>query len=293
MKYELVKPEIGNIFDGIWEILKVRWLFWVLFVATAGILGLFLYLVFVEVGSQAAFGVNFLLSLLFLFICAFAIIFTPIALYYEQVEMAVRKMFWVQLAQANNWEYVYDFDFSQENAVMFQQGYRKHISHYIRGVIDNRPFRAFNYNFSVGSERYSKYSQRTYEYTVFAFRFEGVFPHAYLNSSHNKYSISAGEKIPLASEFEKKYSLSAPKDYEIEALEIFTPDILVKLIDGGYIYDVEFIDNEMFVFIDGTTNTFELLKTELSRVLELVDLFDNKLDAFKFHKIGDMSYHLE
>ncbi|MBI5798674.1 MAG: hypothetical protein HZB10_01970 [Candidatus Yonathbacteria bacterium] len=114
-----------------------------------------------------------------------------------------------------------------------------------------------------------------------------------MNNKHNSYSISAGEKLPIPQEFEKEFTLSAPRKYETEALEIFTPDIFIKLLDGGFTHDVELVDHEILMFVDGGTDNFEKLEKEFNRAMEIEDLFDEKLDKFRFEQIGDISPQLK
>ena len=98
--------------------------------------------------------------------------------------------------------------------------------------------------------------------------------------------------IPLPVEFEKNFSLSAPRKYEIEALAIFTLDVLAGLLDNGFAYDVEFVNQEVLIFTDGQINDFGGLERAFDQALKLEDLLDEKLDRFKFQQIGDMPHTL-
>lgn len=215
------------------------------------------------------------------------IIFVPfviVILYAGFVREKIKVLFWKQFAELNGWKYKSYSDPNQEQGIMFRQGHSRIIYNCVEGIIDERNFRVFSYNFSIGSGKHRK----TYFYTVFAFKFKGSFPNIYLNNKVNSYSIKVGEPIPLPTEFEKSFSLSAPKEYEIEALEIFTPDVLASLLDNKFNHDVEFINQEMLIFSDGWINTAEELAKEFKRALELEDLLDEKLDKFKMEIIGDM-----
>lgn len=273
MSFQIKKPEIKSIPKAVWNTVKVRWQFWTI-LAIGFILGVILMVLTVK------HSVDYARSLVIPFIIIFVYIYS--------FQNKIRTSFWKQIADINSWQYKHYGDFEQELGVMFRQGNNRHISHIIDGNIDGRSFRIFNYDFAVGSGK----SKKTYHYTVFSFKFNGSFPHIYLNNRHNRYSVSVGEKIPLPGEFEKSFSLSAPKEYEIEALEIFTPEILARLLDGGFTYDIEFVDKEMLVFTDGLINNSEELIQKFNQALELEDLFDEKLDKFKFQPIGDMPYSL-
>ncbi len=209
----------------------------------------------------------------------------PILFYFMITVNKVRDSFWKQFAETNSWTYIGNTDASGESGVMFKQGSGVGVlEHLIAGSVDGRAMRLFQYQFSVkrGKDRESFF------YTVFSFKFKGSFPDVYLNNKHNAYSISVGEEIPLPVEFEKQFSLSAPKEYEVEALEIFTPEVLAKLLDGGFTHDVEFIGQEMHLFVDGYIDSLAKLKEEFGRAVALEKLLEVKLDRFKFDQVGNM-----
>lgn len=273
MAFQILKPEIVSIPRAVWNTLKVRWQFWTA-LAVVFISGIILVVLMVK------YSVDYARWLVIPLIIIFAYVYS--------VQKKIRTSFWKQFAEINGWYYEGYGVPEQESGVMFRQGNNKNISYIIKGSIDDRSFRIFNYEFSTGSGK----SKKTYYYTVFTFKFNGSFPHIYLNNKYNRYSVSVGEKIPLSGEFEKNFSLSAPKEYEIEALEIFTPDILVGLLDGGFTHDIEFVNQEMLVFTEEQIDNSEELIQKFNQALELEDLLDEKLDKFKFQPIGDLPHSL-
>lgn len=268
MPFHIARPEITNISKETWNALRAQWQFWV---------GLCIAVITFVVLLQWSRDLEISLIPFFIF-----------AIYIGVVQGKIATSFWRRFAEVNGWKYITNGDPDQELGLMFQQGAGRRISHVIEGVVGDRRFRIFNYEFGVGSGD----NQKIYYYTVFVFTFDGSFPHIYLNNKRNSYSIKAGEVVPLPSEFEKQFSLSAPRKYEIEALAIFTPDVLARLLDNEFAHDVEFIDHKVLIFTDGLMNTFEKLEQEFNRVLELEDLLDEKLDRFKFQPVGDMAHRL-
>lgn len=265
--YNFLMPEVKSINKATAVELCKRWQSWVVFITA------FCFSVIIGLWLGAGAKIT---------------IFTPliiIILYVGFVQGQVRTLFWKHFALLNGWQYKSDSELSAEQqGIMFRQGDNRNISNCIKGVIDNRRFRIFSYNFSTGSGK----NKRTYSYTVFAFKFNGTFPHIYLNNKVNFYGIKVGESIPLPTEFEKSFSLSTPKEYEIEALEIFTPDVLASLLDNKFGHDVEFVNQEMLIFFEGQISNSEQLDKEFRRALDLEDLLDEKLDRFKTETIGDM-----
>ena len=279
MDFQILKPETASISREIWNTVKIRWQFWSIFaVAFISSITLWIIATFNMLGDWSP---NPGAEVVF-------IPFFVVVIYIIAVGEKVRASFWKQFAEINGWRYHHSGDLNQEAGVMFQQGNNGTISHCIEGGVDKRLFRIFTYAFSIGSGK----NKRAYHYTVFAFKFNGSFPHIYLNRRYNLYGVNVGEKVPLPAEFEKKFFLSAPKKYEIEALEIFTPDVLARLLDSEFAHDVELVDQEVLIFTAGRINNFEQLEKEFNRALELEDLLDEKLDKFKFQPIGDMPHSL-
>lgn len=272
MTFQLLRPEIENIPRETWNAIKVQWQFRVFILFTLALL--IATFVFLKENND------------FIWFIIFSIF--PLGGYYLIVFNRVADSFWKKLAKLNGWKYEKTGNAENKNGIMFKQGHSRGIYHIIEGEIEGRQFEVFNYNFTVG---YGKH-RKIYFYTVFTLKFNGSFPHIYLNNKWNKYGVRAGEKLPLPLEFEKNFTLSAPKEYEIEALEIFTNEILTKLLDGKFISDIEFVDQRMVIFTDGIINDVKDIETRIKQALELGDLFDEKLDKFKFQKIGDMSFNL-
>lgn len=279
MAYKILKPVGWTLVHEVWIIARASWLFWLLLVMSAFFVVVFLLITVGSIQKINQFGL--------LIFGIWPIIF--LLTYFLFIKIKAVTSLWMKIAKINGWEFRPTSDLKEEGAVMFQQGHSGIIFRRIDGAVDGRKFRAFNYMFTIGRGKH----RRVYKYTVFAFKFNGSFPHVYLNNKHNSYSVNIGEKIPIPTEFEKQFILSAPRKYEIEAMEIFTPDVLYKLLDKKIAHDIEFVGQEMIIFIDGITNNFEKFEKEFNIAVGLEDLFDEKLDRFKFEKIGDMSHQLK
>lgn len=285
MPYTFLKPKTKNIWLATWNEVKFKWYFWLPFL-----------FIFLFIFLNLRISLFYLISIQHI---SFFILAIPI-FYVISIQNKVRSVFWKEFAEINNWKYQNNipeglFNFSFKGNVegkiglMFKQGHSGIISNEISGKISDRDFKIYCYQFTVGHGKHS----RIYYYTVFSFLSNGTFPHLYLNRKGNKWDIYVENEIPLPKEFEEKFSLYAPKKYEIEALEIFTPDILATLLEKEFPYDVEFIDQEILIFTDGQINNFENLEKKFNIALELNDTLSKKLDKAKFEKIGDMPSVLE
>ena len=54
--------------------------------------------------------------------------------------------------------------------------------------------------------------------------------------------------LSLEGDFDRYFTLYAPKQYERDALYVFTPDLMVLLIDRLASYDLEIVDNRLYIY---------------------------------------------
>ncbi len=206
----------------------------------------------------------------------------------------IREAFWKKLAEKYGWEYASHKNISGEKALIFNIGDSKEAWHGISGKYNNQPFHIFEYEYSQGEGR----SKSTYDFTIFEIKFSGTFPHLYLNYKNDWYSarqalFTSLAKISLPTEFEKKFKLYAPKEYEIETLEIFTPDVFSYLLEAGWNHDMEFVDGELVIYNKSKFRSFEALDAELTKIKKFIDILSPKLNRLKLTQIGDISPSLK
>jgi hypothetical protein len=67
------------------------------------------------------------------------------------------------------------------------------------------------------------------------------------NRGMNRQSIALGllrsQVLSLEGDFDKYFTLYSPKEYELDALYVFTPDLMALMIDRLASFDVEIVDN--------------------------------------------------
>ena len=277
MKYQIIKPEITNTRHFFWNTIKAQWTFWLWLLLSISA-SISLWSVFKDAHTGPA--------------DIFFIVGSPVLVFLIYLSMQLQKivtLFWIQIAEVNGWKYVEHIDVTQESGALFKRGHSRSAYRCIEGVFEGRTFRIFNYKFTIGAGKH----QVSYRYIVFSFLFEGNFPHIYLNNKSSGYDMYIGEELPVPAEFEKSYTLTAPRKYEIEALEIFTPEVFERLLEQNLARDVELVGKKLYMIAEGSVDTFEGLEKEFNIALELEDLFDEKLDRFKFTKIGDMPHILK
>ncbi|OGI60389.1 hypothetical protein A2641_01600 [Candidatus Nomurabacteria bacterium RIFCSPHIGHO2_01_FULL_37_25] len=202
----------------------------------------------------------------------------------------VREAFWKQLALKYGWEYTSTKNISQEKALLFNIGHSKFAPYGIIGSYNNHPFHIFEYEYTIGSGKH----KTTYSFTVFEVKFTGTFPHLYLNYKSDGYSnmpsvFSSLAKISVPYEFEDKFKLYAPKEYETETLEIFTPDIFALLIDSKWNHDMEFVDGELIIYRNEKFNNFTDLDGEFNKIKKFISILSPRLNRLKLTQIGDIA----
>ena len=199
---------------------------------------------------------------------------------------ALEAMFWKEVAQLYGYTYVHR-PYFQNNALVFQQGHARATEHGLMGTVHDRPFRFFQYRYTTGSGK----SKQTHTYGVYEVAFAGTFPHIYLNNTRNR-DLSGLKgfflpRIPLPLELEKKFNLHGPMQYEIEVLEIFTPTLLLHLLEADWDHDLELVDQKLYVFREEAIRTKQEFEHELARLQQLLELLTPKLNRMKLSLIGD------
>lgn len=76
-----------------------------------------------------------------------------------------------------------------------------------------------------------------------------------IRSSNLPASFAAGQRLSLEGDFDRHFTLYCPCGYERDALYILTPDLMGQLIDETGDFDVEIVDDTMFVY---SATAFEL-----------------------------------
>jgi hypothetical protein len=159
--------------------------------------------------------------------------------------------------------------------------------------------------FEVGNYRYTVQhgkSSVTYKYGYIRINLERHVAHMLLDSKGNNTNLfglditnlpvamNKDQTLSLEGNFNEYFTLYAPKEYERDGLYIFTPDLMALLIDQVAQFDVEVIDDQLFVygkefnFIEQNTwqRIFEIITTVGQKTISQTDYYADE-------KIGDRS----
>jgi hypothetical protein len=115
-----------------------------------------------------------------------------------------------------------------------------------------------NYRYTVSGER--RDDARVYGWGYVAITLDRRLPHLLLDAKANDNSVfgiktsnlpvdlARDQRLSLGGEFDDKFTLYAPSDYGRDAFYIFAPDLMALFIDRLGAFDVEIIDDTMFVY---------------------------------------------
>lgn len=86
--------------------------------------------------------------------------------------------------------------------------------------------------------------------------------------------IKGHQQLSLEGNFDDYFRLYVPPGYEQDALYIFTPDVMAMLIDTLHTFDIEIVDNILYIYQRGAFNLTD--PNEIQRILALVEKFGAK-----------------
>ena len=135
-----------------------------------------------------------------------------------------------------------------------------------------------NYRYTIRAE--NRENSQVYGWGYVAITLDRRLPHLLLDAKANDSSVfgiktsnlpvdlARDQRLSLGGEFDDKFTLYAPSDYGRDAFYIFAPDLMALFIDRLGTFDVEIIDDTMFVY----GSRFDLLDPRTYEwLVELVD----------------------
>ncbi len=135
-------------------------------------------------------------------------------------------------------------------AIFRNGGSRQAVDHF--RSVDGRFFDVGNFRYVVSNGK----SSTTVTWGFLALSLERRLPHMLLDSRQNNSWASPGlaglfdrgQVLSLEGDFDRWFTLYCPRQYETDALYVFTPDLMALCIDQVAPFDVEIIDDWMFVY---------------------------------------------
>lgn len=154
-----------------------------------------------------------------------------------------------------------------------------------------------NFQYTTGSGK----NKKTRVWGFMALRLDRRVPHMLLDAKANNLlgsnlpaQFSKSQVLSLEGDFDRHFTLYCPREYERDALYVFTPDLMALLIDEAGAFDVEVVDDWMFVYAHKPLRMGD--GEQLMRMLRIVDTVGAKAvdrtDYYADERIGDRRVNL-
>jgi hypothetical protein len=180
------------------------------------------------------------------------------------------------------------------SGMIFDLGYGRATSNHLNSVT-GRYFDLGDYQYTTGSGR----SRTTHYWGFLALKLDRELPNMVLDSKENNslfgsdlpIHLDRDQILSLEGDFDKHFTLYCPKEYEQDALYVFTPDLMALLIDDAGSFDVEIVDDWMFIY---SPHRFPpLSQPNYARLFTIVQTVGNKTisQTANYHddRVGSMS----
>ncbi len=205
-----------------------------------------------------------------------ALPFIVFGLIYSAFKTSFRHKFFEQFAIANNLTYIKTGEVPNQLGAIFQVGHGAKNEDIITGEINHLPLRLFNYFYKVKQGKSSK----QYATTILEIDFQTPVPPLLLLIDQHYFgddladnNLNRVNKITLSTPLENHFSLFTETKFEIETLQIFTPEFLQLLYDKYKFFNLDLVDSKLYIF----TKQIITQKAELDLLMEFAWLITNKL----------------
>jgi hypothetical protein len=172
--------------------------------------------------------------------------------------------------------------------LLFQQGHSRMVTYWMQEPTRSLLFA--NYQYTVG---YGKNSH-TYVLNFAQIPLPRRVPHLILNSKHNNFGAPTlgydVEKVKVEGDFNKFFKIITPPEYERDALQILTPDVLQVLKEFGAWFDFEMLDDKLFVFaMPGTLDDGKAMQGLLTAIAKIVPEITHQVQTYSDAKATRMA----
>ena len=156
-----------------------------------------------------------------------------------------------RFARANGMSYVPKITQPALPGMIFSRGTSRESTDLVRGGTP-RFVEFANYEYTTGSGK----SRSTHRWGYVAIKLDVPLPNIVLDAKGNNsmfgtnlpVALDKQQRLSLEGNFDDSFTLYCPKDYERDALYLFTPDIMARFIDHAAALDVEIVDNWLFLY---------------------------------------------
>lgn len=168
---------------------------------------------------------------------------------------------YAKFAASNNATYIYNQQNPALQGLIFDEGHSRVLKN---AIVFADTTQLGEYQYVTGSGK----NRQVHNWTFIRIPLPRRLPNMVLDAKKNNIfgmisnlpdSFTSGQKLSLEGDFDKHFTLYAPQQYATDALYIFTPDVMQAVIDYGGGYDMEVVDDSLYVY---TQNYGALSKQE-------------------------------
>lgn len=201
------------------------------------------------------------------------------------ISTKIRHQFYQQFALANGYAYAQNGNVPNLNGALFTIGHTPRIADTVSGQYQSRPLWLFDYSYITG---YGK-SQQTHLATVFKIDFQKLLPPILLAGNAQYYgglgpNFKNSEKLQLEGDYNKYFELYTKKEFEMEALQICTPDFMEKTKDQWSQFSIDCNNTSLYIY----SNKWIQTKVELENMYSLAEYLITKLEPILERMQGDL-----
>lgn len=244
--------------------------------------------------AQAASGKGIPPFMIFIWIAS---LFGFVALaYYSSRKRSETLVRLERFAKANSMRLRYDVPSPVFAGMIFDEGHSRKLK---ESLVMADGTEIGNYQYVTGSGK----NRSTHSFGYIRIPLTRTLPHMVLDARSNNFfgalsnlpdTFHRDQTLSLEGDFDKHFTLYAPKQYERDALYVFTPDVMAKLIDEGKAYDMEVIGKELYVYTSGRIDIAN--QTVLSSVLGIISVIASELRdqtaSYADERVGDSSANI-
>ncbi len=159
----------------------------------------------------------------------------------------------------------------------------------VEGKIDGLPFELKRYQYMEPSRK----KRVPKDFVLLKITLSKVFPHLALDSHGNNFARTSNlpifytddQRIELEGDFNKRFDMYAPENYQVAALDIYSPDLMSLAMDFSRQFDIEIIGNSAYIIANpGGVHYYEptLIKELFTLADKLVTTFKTKELSWRF-----------
>lgn len=190
-----------------------------------------------------------------------------------------------RFAAANELEFVPRHADPELPGMIFSLGGERVASEIVR-LRQPRPVEIANYRYTITSTK----THETFGWSYIAITLDRQLPHIVLDSRDNNSKLlgsnlpvplALSQQLSLEGDFDRHFTLHCPDGYEADALYLFTPDIMARFIDTSSKFDVEIVDDRVFLY-SHISRPFSSADPEMWQwVFATVDALNEKFDQWE------------